>query len=53
MTEVAPTDRLHQLEQKHLQLIEELDALNTRLEHALERFSKQRSDDSAKLNDER
>ncbi|MGI9328728.1 MAG: hypothetical protein ACR2PZ_26170 [Pseudomonadales bacterium] len=46
MTEATHCDRLQQLEQKHLQLIEELDVLNTRLEQALETFSNQRLDEA-------
>jgi hypothetical protein len=33
-------DRLLKLEQRHLQLLEELDSLNVRLEQALSPFSK-------------
>jgi hypothetical protein len=52
MTETARCDKLQQLEQKHLQLIEELDVLNTRLEQALESFSSDRVDDAKQASNE-
>ena len=45
MNETAHCDKLQQLEQKHLQLIEELEVLNARLEQALESFSSVRGDE--------
>ena len=36
----APNEKIQQLEQRHVQLIDELDALNDRLEQALNSFVK-------------
>ena len=52
MTETAHCEKLRQLEQKHVQLIEELDVLNARLDQALESFSKERQDAAKIANDE-
>ncbi len=35
MNEIAPHERIQRLEQRHEQLIDELDTLNNRLERAL------------------
>ncbi len=40
MNELAPAEKIQQLEQRHVRLIEELDALNERLEQALSSFIK-------------
>ncbi len=41
MSLIAPQEKLLQLDQQHIQLIDELDALNQRLELALDCFSPQ------------
>ena len=41
MNEIATGEKIEQLEQRHLQLLDELDALNGRLEQALSSFGKQ------------
>lgn len=40
MNQFAPNEKIQQLEQRHVQLIDELDALNDRLEQALNSFAK-------------
>ncbi|MEM8944651.1 MAG: hypothetical protein AAGD11_05650 [Planctomycetota bacterium] len=38
MSEINATDQIQQLDQRHVQLIEELDDLNRRLEETLDSF---------------
>lgn len=40
MSDSTPNDKIDLLEQRHIQLIEELDVLNQRLEQTLSSFSK-------------
>ncbi len=40
MNPFASNEKIQQLEQRHVQLIDELDALNDRLEQALNSFAK-------------
>ncbi len=37
MSEISSEDRLQQLESRHVELLEELDALNSRLEQTLQK----------------
>lgn len=46
MSEIAPDDKLQQLDSRHSQLLEELDALNVRLEETLSSFLKPAEPDS-------
>jgi len=52
MNEIAPSDKIQWLEQRHVELIEELDALNNRLEQALNSFAKQKMTKHPMTNDE-
>ncbi len=47
MSEIAPEKAIQRLEQRHEQLIDELDALNERLEQALNSFVKPEGEPSA------
>ncbi len=45
MIEIVTSEKIQRLEQRHVQLIDELDALNGRLEQALSRFVKVNDED--------
>lgn len=50
MNEIASSEKIQWLEQRHVELIDELDTLNSRLEQTLNSFAKQC--DEARLTNE-
>jgi hypothetical protein len=47
MNSIAPNDKIQWLERRHTELIDELDALNSRLESALISFAKSSEPESS------
>jgi len=52
MPEIAHSDQIHRLEQRHIELIDALDTLNHQLELTLKRFAKDKHEKPGLTNGE-